>query len=102
MQVIEGAPPAEYGDKDSLIVVVNTRSGLGVTQPHGDVTASYGTFGTSNESADLAYGGQTWGNFISVNGLTERTHTKHSARLSKLSTFPFNGLCLTRTLSERF
>ena len=39
MQVIEGAPPAEYGDKTSLVVVVNTRSGLGVTEPHGDVTS---------------------------------------------------------------
>ena len=69
LQVIEGAPPAEYGDKTSLVVVVNTRSGLGVTQPHGDITASYGTFGTTNDGVDLAYGGQTWGNFISVNGL---------------------------------
>ncbi|HEX3684586.1 MAG TPA: TonB-dependent receptor [Bryobacteraceae bacterium] len=69
MEVIEGAPPAEYGDKDSLIIVVNTRSGLGVTQPHGDITASYGTFGTSNGGFDLAYGQQRWGNFISVNGL---------------------------------
>ncbi|HTU44007.1 MAG TPA: hypothetical protein VMF91_03035 [Bryobacteraceae bacterium] len=41
MEVIEGAPPAEYGDKDSLVIVVNTRSGLGVSQPHGDVTASW-------------------------------------------------------------
>jgi hypothetical protein len=69
MQVIEGAPPAEYGDKTSLVIVVTTRSGLGVTQPHGDVTTSYGTFGTSSEAADLAYGGEKWGNFISVNGL---------------------------------
>jgi hypothetical protein len=59
MEVIEGAPPAEYGDKTSLVIVVNTRSGLGVNQPHGDVTASYGTFGTSNEGFDLAYGGQS-------------------------------------------
>lgn len=69
MEVIEGAPPAEYGDKTSLVIVVNTRSGLGVTQPHGDVTASYGTFGTSAEALDLAYGGQKWGNFISASGL---------------------------------
>jgi Carboxypeptidase regulatory-like domain/TonB-dependent Receptor Plug Domain len=69
MEVIEGAPPAEYGDKTSLVIVVNTRSGLGVRQPHGDVTASYGTFGTANGGADLSYGGDTWGNFIAVNGL---------------------------------
>src|ERR1700756_2877444 len=69
MEVIEGAPPAEYGDKTSLVIVVNTRSGLGVTQPHGDVTASYGTFGSANGGFNLSYGRDTWGNFISVNGL---------------------------------
>jgi len=69
MEVIEGAPPAEYGDKTSLVINVTTRSGLGSTVPHGDVTTSYGTFGTTNSSANLAYGGQSWGNFISANGL---------------------------------
>jgi hypothetical protein len=69
MEVIEGAPPAEYGGKTSLVIVVTTRSGLGATTPHGDVTASYGTFGSSNEGFDLAYGRDKWGNFISANGL---------------------------------
>ena len=69
MEVIQGAPPAEYGDKTSLVVVVTTRSGLGVTQPHGDVTASYGGFGTSNGGFNLGYGGEAWGNFISANGM---------------------------------
>ncbi|HEV2313846.1 MAG TPA: TonB-dependent receptor [Candidatus Acidoferrales bacterium] len=69
LEVIDGAPPAEYGDKTSLVIDVTTRSGEGVTTPHGTVTASYGTFGTSNAAFDLAYGGQKWGNFISVSGL---------------------------------
>ncbi|HWF47483.1 MAG TPA: TonB-dependent receptor, partial [Bryobacteraceae bacterium] len=69
MEVIEGAPPAEYGDKTSLVIVATTRSGLGVKQPHGDVTASYGTFGSSNGAFDLSYGGNKWGNFIAANGL---------------------------------
>jgi hypothetical protein len=69
MQVIAGAPPAEYGDKTSLVINVTTRSGLGVTEPHGQVTASYGTFGSSNAGFNLAYGGDKWGNFISANGL---------------------------------
>ncbi len=69
LEVIQGAPPAEYGGKTSLVIVATTRSGLGVTQPHGDLTASYGTFGTSSGAFDLSYGGQTWGNFIAVNGL---------------------------------
>ena len=69
MEVIEGAPPAEYGDKTSLVIVATTRSGQGVTKPTGEVTLSYGNFGTSNLSADLAYGGANWGNFISASGL---------------------------------
>jgi hypothetical protein len=69
MEVIEGAPPAEYGDKTSLVVKVTTRSGQGVTKPTGSVTASYGTFGSSNLAFDLAYGGKNWGNFIAASGL---------------------------------
>ncbi len=69
MEVIEGAPPAEYGGKTSLVIVVTTRSGLGASTPHGDVTASYGTFGSSNGGFDLAYGTQKFGNFISASGL---------------------------------
>jgi hypothetical protein len=69
LEVIQGAPPAEYGGKTSLVIVATTRSGLGVTEPHGDATVSYGTFGTSNEAVNLTYGGREWGNFISANGL---------------------------------
>jgi hypothetical protein len=69
MEVIEGAPPAEYGDKTSLVIVVTTRSGLGQTQPHGDITGSFGSFATANGSANLSWGGERWGNFISLSGL---------------------------------
>jgi hypothetical protein len=69
LEVISGAPPADYGDKTSLVVKVTTRSGLGITTPTGSVTASYGSFGTGNVGFNLAYGGQNWGNFIALNGL---------------------------------
>ncbi len=69
MEVIEGAPPAEYGDKTSLIIDVTTRSGLGVSTPHGDLSTSYGTFGTTTGAADFSYGGPRWGNFIDINGM---------------------------------
>ncbi len=69
MEVISGAPPAEYGDKTSLVIDVTTRSGQGVTTPHGSLTAEYGSFGTSNVGFNLGYGGKNWGNFISANGL---------------------------------
>ena len=37
MQLITGAPNAEYGDKTSLVVNATTRSGLGATQPFGEL-----------------------------------------------------------------
>jgi hypothetical protein len=69
LEVISGAPPAEFGDKTSLVIKVTTRSGQGVTTPHGTVTTSYGSFGSVNGAFDLAYGGTKWGNFIAVDGL---------------------------------
>jgi hypothetical protein len=66
LEVIPGAPPAEYGGKTSLVIVATTRSGLGNPIPHGDVNASYGSFGSSNVGLNLAYGSQKAGNFISA------------------------------------
>ena len=40
LEVISGAPPAEYGGKTSLVIVVTTRSGVGESVPHGQISAS--------------------------------------------------------------
>jgi Carboxypeptidase regulatory-like domain len=69
LEVIDGAPPAEYGGKTSLVINVTTRSGMGLTKPVGNITTSYGSFGTATGSVDLGYGGQTWGNFFELDGL---------------------------------
>lgn len=69
LEVIDGAPPAEYGGKTSVVIVTTTRSGQGQTTPHGNITTSYGTFGTSTLGFNLGYGGKNWGNFISANGM---------------------------------
>jgi len=69
IEVISGAPPAEYGGKTSLVIVATTRSGQGVTKPTGSVNSSYGSFGSSTAGFDLSYGGKKWGNFIEVDGL---------------------------------
>ena len=69
MEVISGAPPAEFGEKTSVVINATTRSGQGLTTPIGSVTASYGSFGTSSLGFNLGYGGQKWGNFISASGL---------------------------------
>ena len=67
LEVIPGAPPAEYGGKTSLVIVATTRSGLGATKPTGEVTASYGSFGSSNIGVNVATGSAKFGNFISAN-----------------------------------
>jgi hypothetical protein len=69
LEVIAGAPPAEYGEKTSVVINVTTRSGQGMTTPKGSLTASYGSFGTSSLDFNLGYGGKNWGNFISASGL---------------------------------
>jgi hypothetical protein len=69
IEVISGAPPAEYGGKTSLVIVATTRSGQGVTKPTGSFNSSYGAFGSASGGVDLAYGGKNWGNFIEVDGL---------------------------------
>jgi hypothetical protein len=69
MEVISGAPPAEFGEKTSVVINATTRSGLGLAKPVGSVNASCGSFGTSSVGLDLGYGGEKWGNFISVSGL---------------------------------
>src|SRR6202048_909338 len=69
IEAVSGGPPAEYGDKTSLIIKVTTRSGLGVTKPTGSLFTSYGSFGSVSGGFRLAYGGQKGGNFLAANGL---------------------------------
>jgi Carboxypeptidase regulatory-like domain/TonB-dependent Receptor Plug Domain len=69
IEVISGAPPAEYGDKTSLVIVATTRSGQGVTTPTGSIYGSYGTFGSAAGGFNLSYGSKAWGDFIEADGL---------------------------------
>ena len=69
MEVISGAPPAEYGDKTSLVIVATTRSGQGMAKPTGSMSTSYGSFGSATAGFDLSYGGKNWGNFVEADGL---------------------------------
>ena len=68
LEAVNGIPPAEYGDKTTLIVNVTTRSGL-TQKPTGLISASYGTFKTGGGSIDFAAGNERWGNFITATGL---------------------------------
>ena len=69
LEVISGAPPAEFGGKTSLVIVATTRSGQGVSTPTGGVHTSYGAFGSATGGFDLSYGGKNWGNFIEGDAL---------------------------------
>jgi hypothetical protein len=69
MEVITGAPPAEYGDKTSLVINAITKSGLGVDKTFGSESTSYGSFGTVDENATLGFGAKKFGEFIAVDGV---------------------------------
>lgn len=69
MQLITGAPDAEYGDKSSLVVNATTKSGLGATKPNGSLEGYWGSFGTWGENADYATGTSKFGEFIAIDGL---------------------------------
>ena len=61
MEVISGAPPAEYGDKTSVVIKVTTRSGQGMTTPtaasrHRTVVSALRVSGLN-----FGYGGPNWG-----------------------------------------
>ncbi|HXJ39026.1 MAG TPA: TonB-dependent receptor, partial [Bryobacteraceae bacterium] len=67
VEVISGAPPAEYGDKTSLVINAITKSGLGLSRPFGSLSANYGSFGTYGEQFTYGMGGKKWGQFLSAN-----------------------------------
>ena len=69
MEVIAGAPPAEYGDKTSLVVNAITRSGLGATKSFGSLTANYGSFGTYGQDFSYGVGTPRFGNFLVANSV---------------------------------
>ncbi|MCU1339364.1 MAG: TonB-dependent receptor [Bryobacterales bacterium] len=68
MELITGAPPAEFGDKTSLIVNAVTRSGLG-QKPYGSLLGQWGSFATYSEEATLGLGNSKVGNFLAFNAV---------------------------------
>jgi hypothetical protein len=68
IEMITGSQPAEFGDKTSLVVNAQTKSGLG-QKTFGSFIAQYGSFGTVSEEASLGSGNAKFGNFLVVNTL---------------------------------
>ncbi|HEV2731548.1 MAG TPA: TonB-dependent receptor, partial [Terriglobales bacterium] len=69
MRTLQGAPPAEYGDKTSLIVEATTRSGLDAGLISGTASAGYSSFATPTTSLTLASGSSTQGNFVALDAV---------------------------------
>ena len=69
MEVITGVPPAEFGDKDSLVVRILTKSGLDQRKATGDIGVSAGSFRSPGFDLNLGAGSAQFGNFLSATGL---------------------------------
>ncbi len=67
MELVTGAPSAEYGDKTSLVVNAITQSGLGKDRPFGGLSLQYGSFGSPAEEASFGWGNAKYGNFVVAN-----------------------------------
>ena len=48
---------------------LDPESGLGQTAPHGEVTGSYGSFGTPTAGMNVSFGSAKVGDFLSLSGL---------------------------------
>ena len=66
MRTLQGAPPAEFGDKASLIVEATTRSGLTVGKASGTISMGFGSFESPTTSVTLASGFQDLREFCDV------------------------------------
>ena len=69
VEVREGAPGADVGDKTSMVIVAQTRSGLDQRTPHGSLDFTRGSFATSTASANLAFGSPRFGSFTAIDAL---------------------------------
>lgn len=69
VEVREGAPGADVGDKTSMVIVAQTRSGLDQRTPHGSIALGRSTFATSTGSANVGFGTARFGSFTAIDAL---------------------------------
>jgi len=72
IEVLTGVPPAEFGDKTSLVAVATTRSGLGAHRATGSASVGFGSFRTPIATFTLGSGNSSVGNFIALDGTSSR------------------------------
>jgi Carboxypeptidase regulatory-like domain/TonB-dependent Receptor Plug Domain len=95
MEIITGAPDAQYGDKSSLVVNATTKSGLG-QRPTGGIETFAGSFGTYGENAAFGFGGPKLGNFSAINGV----RSGHFLDTPEL--FPIHDIGNNENIFDRF
>ena len=69
VEVREGAPGADVGDKTSMVIVAQTKSGLDQRTPHGALAFSRGSFATSTGSGNIGFGTARFGSFTALDAL---------------------------------
>lgn len=69
VEVREGAPGADVGDKTSMVIIAQTHSGLDQRMPHGEFSFTRGSFATSTGSGNLAFGSAKFGSFTAIDAL---------------------------------
>ena len=108
MEVITGVPPAEYGDKSSLIVHIVTKSGLDHPKPTGGVTFGYGSFSSPATDINVGAGSHTVGRFSVAERVEHRSLSRPAgirgaarSRPQLLDLQPA-GLCIRATSTRCF
>ncbi len=96
IDVINGAPPAEFGDKTSMTVRTLTRSGLDAGRPKGDLSLGYGAFGTGTTSVSLLTGDSRLGNFLAADA------TRSGRFLDTPEFLPLHALGNAENVFDRF
>jgi len=69
VEVREGAPGADVGDKTSMVIVAQTRSGLDQRTPHGSLAFNRSSYATSTGSGSLGFGAARFGSFTAIDAL---------------------------------
>jgi hypothetical protein len=69
MEVREGSPQADVGDKTSMVIVAQTRSGLDQRRPSGSLSFSRSSFATTQASGNVGFGTTKFGSFTAVDGI---------------------------------
>jgi hypothetical protein len=95
MELITGAPRAEFGDKSSLVDQITTRSGLGAMRTFGSVDTYYGSFGNVGGDVSLGFGNEKVGNFLALDG------TRSGRFLDSPEFTPFHDKGNNQTIFDR-